>query len=298
MLTDAGFTDATFHNWTGYVTSSCTQGGLVMARKPGGEPAASGDGSAGKVGGHARPTTKALSLSYGLISYMIFFGTFLYAIGFVGNLVVPQSIDSGAVVPVGEAVAVNVLLLGLFAVQHSVMARPAFKRWWTRFVPPQVERSTYVLATSLLLVLMFWQWCPLPGVVWEVGHPAAAVLWVLFGVGWVLVLISTFLIDHFDLFGLRQVALYARGRPYIPPPFRTPALYKIVRHPIMLGFLIAFWSMPTMTWGHLLFAGITTAYIFVGVFLEERDLKNSFGGSYEEYRRRVGMLVPRVGTRH
>ncbi len=248
------------------------------------------------VGGHAAcPTTKALSLSYGLACYLIFLGTFLYAVGFVGNLVVPKSIDSGVVGPVSEAVAADVLLLGLFAVQHSVMARPAFKRWWTRFVPPHVERSTYVLATSVVLILLFWQWRPLPGVVWEVEHATAAVLWVLFGVGWVLVLISTFLIDHFDLFGLRQVLAYASGQPHIPPPFRTPALYNVVRHPIMLGFLIAFWATPTMTWGHLLFAGMTTAYIFVGVFFEERDLKNALGGNYEEYRRRVGMIVPRLG---
>jgi protein-S-isoprenylcysteine O-methyltransferase Ste14 len=295
MLTDAGFTDATFHGWTGYITSSTTQGGLVMARKPGGEPAAGGDGPACTVGGHACPTTKALSLSYGLIAYAVFFVTFLYAVGFVGNLVVPKSIDSGAVVPAGEAVAVNVLLLGLFAVQHSVMARPVFKRRWTRLVPPHVERSTYVLATSVVLILLFWQWRPLPGVVWAVEHPAAAVLWVLFGVGWAVVLISTFLIDHFDLFGLRQVILYARGVPYTSPPFRTPALYRVVRHPIMLGFLIAFWSAPAMTWGHLLFAATTTAYILVGVLLEERDLGTALGHPYEEYRRQVGMIVPWVG---
>lgn len=263
-----------------------------MARKPGGESVVGGDGSTCTVGGHACPTTKALSLGYGLLCYLIFLGTFLYAIGFVGNLVVTKSIDSGLVVPVGEAVAVNVLLLGLFAVQHSVMARPAFKRWWTRFVPRHVERSTYVLATSLLLILLFWHWRPLPGVVWEAEYPAAVALWVVFGVGWFLVLLSTFLIDHFDLFGLRQVILYAGGRPYTPPPFRAPALYKIVRHPIMLGFLIAFWSAPAMTWGHLLFAGMTTGYILVGIFLEERDLKHAFGSSYEEYRRQVGMIVP------
>jgi methanethiol S-methyltransferase len=292
MLTDAGFTDGTFHGWTGYVTSSCTQGGLVTARKPG------GGGAACTVGDHvACPTTKAVSLSYGVACYLIFLGTFLYAIGFVGNLVVPKSIDSGLAVPLGESVAVNMLLLGLFAVQHSVMARPAFKRWWTRFVPPQVERSTYVLATSLLLILLFWQWRPMPGIVWEAGQPVAAVLWGLFGVGWVVVLTSTFLIDHFDLFGLRQVILYARGQPYIPPPFRIRAFYRVVRHPIMLGFLIAFWATPTMTWGHLLFAGMTTAYILVGVFLEERDLKHALGGTYEEYRQQVGMIVPRIGRR-
>jgi protein-S-isoprenylcysteine O-methyltransferase Ste14 len=258
-------------------------------------PTERGEGPTCTVGNHACPSTKALSLFYGLTSYVIFLGTFLYAVGFVGNIVVPKSINTGEVIPVGEAAAVNVLLLGLFAVQHSVMARPAFKRWLTRFVPPQVERSTYVLASNVALILLFGLWRPMPGVVWEVESPFAVILWMLFGVGWVLALVSTFLLDHFDLFGLRQVVLYARGRPYAPPPFRTPALYKVVRHPIMLGFLIAFWATPTMTWGHLLFAGMTTAYILVGIFLEERDLKNAFGSTYEEYRRRVGMIVPRVG---
>jgi methanethiol S-methyltransferase len=236
---------------------------------------------------------RILTLVYGGICYLIFFGTFLYAIGFVGNLLVPKSIDFEQVGSLAEAVAVNLLLLGLFAVQHSVMARPAFKRWWTRLVPPHVERSSYVLASSLALILLFWLWHPMVENIWDVQHPAAvAVLWGLFGVGWVLVLISTFLIDHFDLFGLRQVFLFATGTQYSPPPFRTPALYRVVRHPIMLGFLIAFWATPTMTWGHLLFAGMTTAYILIGIYLEERDLRNTFGGTYEEYRQQVSMIVP------
>jgi protein-S-isoprenylcysteine O-methyltransferase Ste14 len=230
------------------------------------------------------------------VCYLIFLAAFLYAIGFVGNLIVPKSIDSGPEVSVAEALPVNLLLLGLFAVQHSIMARPGFKRMWTRLVPAPVERSTYVLVSSLLLGLLCWQWRPLPGVVWEVQQPVAVIaFWALFAGGWVMVLISTFLIDHFDLFGLRQVFLFATGRPYSPVPFRTPALYRVVRHPIMLGFVIAFWATPTMTWGHLLFAGMTTAYIIVGVHLEERDLMKAHGTAYEEYRQQVGMIIPWVG---
>ena len=246
--------------------------------------------------GRPPPARRMAAVAYGVLCYLIFLGAFLYAIGFVGNLVVPKGIDSGPVVPSAEAVAVDVLLLGLFAVQHSVMARHALKRWWARIVPPPVERSTYVLASSLILILLFWLWRPMPAVVWEVEHPATvAPLWGVFGVGWVVVLVSTFLIDHLDLFGLRQVYLYARGEPYTPPPFRTRGVYRIVRHPIMLGFLIGFWATPTMTWGHLLFAVMTTAYIVIGVCLEERDLRHALGDPYEKYRQRVGMLVPRIG---
>lgn len=240
--------------------------------------------------------SRLAALAYGAISYLIFLGTFVYSVGFVGNFAVPNAIDSGPVVPLGEAMAVDVLLLGLFAGQHSVMARPAFKRWWTRTVPPHVERSTYVLASSMALILLFWWWRPMPGVVWDVRHPAAvAAMWGLFAIGWLLVLASTFLIDHFDLFGMRQVYLYCKRRPYTPPPFRSPALYRHVRHPIMLGFLIAFWATPTMTWDHLLFAVMTTAYIGIGIRLEERDLLAAFGEGYKSYRRRVPMLIPWIG---
>jgi protein-S-isoprenylcysteine O-methyltransferase Ste14 len=236
---------------------------------------------------------RLLGVLYGGACYLVFLAVFLYAIGFVGNLVVPKSIDTGAQVSPVEAVTVDLLLLGMFAVQHSVMARAAFKRRWTRLIPSPVERSTYVLVSSLLLALLFWQWRPLAGVVWEVQQPLAVVgLWGLFILGWLIVLFSTFLIDHFDLFGLRQVYLYARSKPYSPPPFHTPALYRVVRHPIMLGFVIAFWAAPVMTWGHLLFAGMTTAYILVGIRLEERDLRSAFGGAYEEYRQQVSMILP------
>jgi protein-S-isoprenylcysteine O-methyltransferase Ste14 len=234
---------------------------------------------------------------YGAVCYFIFLASFLYAIGFVGKLIVPKSIDSGSEEPLAEALIVDLLLLGAFAIQHSVMARPGFKRFWTRLVPVPVERSTYVLLSSLLLLLLFWQWRPLQGVLWEVSLPiAATVLWALFGAGWAIVLISTFLIDHFDLFGLRQVFLYATGRPYSSPQFRTTALYRIVRHPIMLGFIIAFWATPVMTWGHFLFAFMTTAYIVVAVHLEERDLKAGLGQTYEDYQQRVSMLIPWLGN--
>ena len=234
-----------------------------------------------------------LAFAYGAVAYCIFFATFLYAIGFAAGLVVPKAIDDGAQGPTGLALVVNVALLTLFAMQHSIMARKPFKRWWTQFIPAAIERSTYVLLASLSLILVFWQWRLMPAVVWEVSDPtlAMAVLGLSF-FGWFIVLFSTFLINHFELFGLQQVVLNLAGRAAADPTFRTPLLYKLVRHPLYLGFMIAFWATPVMTVGHMLFAGVTTAYIFVAIALEERDLIDLFGDEYRRYRQRVAMVVP------
>jgi methanethiol S-methyltransferase len=234
-----------------------------------------------------------IAFLYGLAAYSVFLPTFLYAAGFVGGFVVPKTIDSGPVAGFTEALVVDVALMSLFAIQHSVMARPQFKRVWTKIVPESLERSTYVLFASLALILLFWLWRPMPTVVWQITDPDIAMaVSGLYGFGWLLVLLSSFMINHFHLFGLEQATWVLAGRTVDDPVFETPMLYRFVRHPIYLGFIIAFWAAPTMTLGHLLFAGVTTAYIFVGIALEERDLIEAFGDEYRSYRDKVAMLVP------
>ncbi len=237
--------------------------------------------------------SRLFALLYGTLCYALFLIVFLYAIGFVMGLGVPKHVDSGATGDFAAALAIDLALLGLFAVQHSGMARQGFKRWWTRIVPAPIERSTYVLLSSLVLALLFWQWRPLPPMLWDVqDQNARMALYALGALGWLLVLSSTFVISHFDLFGLRQVWLHARNRTYPDTPFVIRAFYRIVRHPLYLGFIVAFWATPTMSLGHLLFAVMTTGYILVAIQLEERDLVAAFGDDYRDYKRRVPMLLP------
>jgi len=234
-----------------------------------------------------------LIVGYGAAAYLLFLAAFLYLVGFVSNIWVPRSVDRGVPAPIGQAVLINVALLGAFGVQHSVMARPGFKAWWTRFVPPSIERSTYVVLSSAVLVLLYWHWRTMPAVIWDVWQPAGrVVLWALFWLGWAIALGATFMVSHFDLFGVRQVYLAWRGKPYTHIGFHARLLYRLVRHPLMLGFLIAFWAAPTMTAGHLLFSIAMTGYILIATQLEERDLVAALGNQYRDYRRDVPKLLP------
>jgi len=237
--------------------------------------------------------SKIIAFLYGIVAYAAFFVTILYAIGFIMGVGVPKDINTGTVTSTAKALVVNLILMSVFAIQHSVMARKSFKQWWTQYVPKPVERSNYVLLSSITLMLLFWQWRPMPAIVWRIEDPDTAVTIVTISfVGWVVVFTSTFLINHFELFGLHQVTANLAGREIQPPRFRTPLFYNFVRHPLYLGFIIAFWATPEMTVGHLLFAIVTTGYIFVGIFLEERDLTELFGENYRQYKRKVSMLIP------
>ncbi len=244
--------------------------------------------------------SKLLGMVYALVVYVLFLATFSYAIGWVGSMVVPRGINDGPAVPLVEALVVNVLLLGLFAVQHSVMARRSFKRWWTRIIPESIERASFVLAATLVLALLLWQWRPIAQpVIWSVQSPGAVLaLQLVFWLGWAVLLTSTFLLNHFELFGLRQPFAAMSGREIPAPEFRTPLFYRHVRHPLYLGFVLSFWATPLMTAGHLLFAIATTGYILVGIWFEERDLIAQFGNRYRVYREQVGMLLPRLRKTH
>ena len=241
---------------------------------------------------------RVFAFLYGVISYLIFLGAFLYAIAFVGDFYVPKTINSGEPGEFWPSLLINVLLLGLFAVQHSGMARPGFKKWWTKIIPKPIERSTYVLLASAVLILLMWQWQPLTGTVWSVESELGRwVLWGLFGLGWAIVLISTYMISHFHLFGLTQVTNFLKKKGLSSPEFQTPGFYRYIRHPLMTGFFIAFWAIPDMTVGHLLFTVATTGYILIALQLEESDLIEAFGEKYQKYREQVPMFIPRPGRK-
>jgi len=236
---------------------------------------------------------RIISFIYGAVSHVLFLLVFMYMVAFLSNFIAPKSIDSGVVGPFGQALIVNVLLLALFAIPHSIMARPGFKQWWTTIVPKHIERSTYVMQGNLFMILLMWQWQPMVGVVWRVENPVGAlILWSLFGFGWLAIVITSFMINHFDLFGTRQVYLHLLNREYSPLEFKTRGFYKYTRHPLMVGWLVAFWATPDMTVGHLVYAIGTTVYILIAIQIEERDLVKFHGEAYESYRRQVSMLVP------
>jgi len=237
--------------------------------------------------------SRFLVLLYGIVAYVLFLATFLYAIGFVGNLIVPKSIDTGMVSPFGQALLINVLLLGIFAVQHSVMARPGFKKWWTKIIPESIERSTFVLLTNGALILIFWQWRPMTDTVWNLeGSIGGTILSLIFFLGWVIVLLATFMINHFHLFGLQQVVQNWKDTPDEALSFTTRLFYNFIRHPILLGFMIAFWAAPVMSVGHLIFAAVTTVYMLIAIQLEEKDLMAAHGDTYRKYKQQVPMLIP------
>ncbi len=242
--------------------------------------------------------SRILAFLYGIVSYLIFLGSFLYAIGFIGGFLVPKTIDSGETTAFLPALLINLLLLGLFAIQHSGMARQEFKEWWTNIIPKPIERSTYVLLSSAVLILLMWQWRPMPTVIWSVENEIGQnLLWGLFALGWLIVLASTYMISHAHLFGLKQVRQYLNRKKLSGPRFQTPGFYRYVRHPLMAGFFIAFWATPHMTLGHLLFSVATTGYILIALRLEERDLIRHFGDRYRMYRQQVPMIFPLPGQK-